>query len=278
MKSILRETLKRKNITVTELAKRTKVSRSILSELVNADTSKSFPGKTRMDVIQKIMASLQCSIFEIINFDIEPIRILHHTLIDYFESEKEVFHGKEGSEIYQKQGDINETFFVVLSITIENVHLKLPLLVETTASPESYRKGKKDDVEKVFDTSTLMGNVFFLSGGDIQLLKKYFPKAYEAIPKDYDQDFAYQFIITYPILPATISKFLIEHGFIDFKKFDVNLFKDVWITWSNFNNAGEMFTYKVIKMQDDSYNLITDNNSPFAHYALSEPIKRKEQK
>ncbi|MGX7328127.1 helix-turn-helix domain-containing protein [Enterococcus bulliens] len=61
--------MERSNMTVTELAKKSNLGRTLVSELVN---SYELPVKTKLDSLLKISDALKISIYELLNYEHEP--------------------------------------------------------------------------------------------------------------------------------------------------------------------------------------------------------------
>lgn len=264
MKSILKKTLKNMNISVTKLANNTGISRSLLSQLVNSDK---VPAKTRMDVIQKIMAYLQCDIFKIIHLEITNLQIIFKMDLNHYQAPKDVYQDKNGASIVEEYGRIEDTSFAIVSLELEGVKLQFPLSIITINSPRSYSESNKKK-KRIFDERLLMADVSLIRDIDIKILKKDFSAAYNAIPEKYNEKSAYENILKYPFLSKVISYLLLDEKIIKFDKYDADLFPQINLTWGSHTYANEV-DFDVAKNDDGSYTMSTNISPQYTQTVFS---------
>jgi len=261
MKSNLKQILKNKGVTVTDLSKNTGISRSLLSELAN---NQDVPGKTRIDVLGKIASFLDCNIRDIIRPDISNLALtklkIKHTEIHPDNSEK-------GSI------EITDIFFCLFKLSIENNSLTIPLVTVTFFEPEIHLASDPEKKDLAFS----FGSVDILNYADLNLLKSKLPYIYEKIPTNYDPEKVFQKLESIKFAGKKLSLFLIEQGAILLKKDPLNTIMPTTITWGSRSNTGDIFSYVVSVDESNNWHLETEYN-PFPHDGVSQIVEYFEKK
>lgn len=209
MKSLLRETLKDHGITVTELARKTGISRSLLSQLAN---SKQIPGKTRIDVITRIMASLRCNFSDILQPEISNIHISYTQKLESTSSPTNT-----------------DRYITFLELKIEGVVNTFPLLISTVNEPpKDIFTGEYTDNKKV----TLSLNVDLLNNQDKVYLCRLDKRMEKYFPETYTYENAKNNLLSIKFAIEGLSLFLLDNNAFSLKKYDLTKILMTYLDWN----------------------------------------------
>lgn len=240
MKSILKNTLKKKSVTITELARNTGISRSLLSQLAN---SEQVPGKTRIDVITRIMTSIHCNLSDILQPEVTDLHVIYSKKLED-----------------AKKIAITNRYLTILGLKIEGVSQIFPLLTSTVSEPSKdvftgeYEKNSKTNLSLTID---LLNNQdeFYLCTMD-KKLKKYFPNNYNYLDAK-DQLLSISFVL------ADISLFLLNDSTFDVNEYDFSTLPPVFLNWNiDYLSVNSNFVYRLdfsdpkkvsLKLEEDEF-------------------------